>query len=386
VVPPSPRRRRAPLVVLALLVVGIALAVVRAQDTGGGVEVVDAPVGLLRTAIGTYAEVDAETAGRYDYVVLQSWREDALAALRDAGDGTKVLAYKNLSFVTCPGTPDHVPGGVPCEEARERDWILRDTGGAEITSQHYAGLHLADVGNPDYQSRWLELAREEAETEGWDGIAIDDVNPDIGWHVGPNLPPAYPNDQAWRRATGEMVAVVGRGLREAGLVAIGNVCCLDQPEADDGAWGEWAERLSGAMKEHFVKAGGPEDYIDEPRWLGHVELARDTQRRGRLFVAGTSADPADERAATFGLATALLATEGRMLFTLLNADNSVEPWLPVYERARALGDPAGGATESDGVHSRDFEHGVVLVNPGDEERRADEVVLPPRTAAIVLRD
>jgi hypothetical protein len=346
------------------------------------------PLAFLRTAIGTYAQVDAATSGRFDYVILQSWREDALAVLRAAPGETAVLAYKNLSFVTCnpSADPQHVPGGVSCDEARERGWILRDAAGQEVGSQHYPGLYLADVGDPAYQERWLALVRAEAAAEGWDGVGIDDVNPEIGWHVGAQRPAGYPSDEAWRRATGEMLAVVGPGLREAGLLAIGNVCCISTPDEAGGVWGEWLEHLSGAAKEHFVKDGREDGYVDEQGWRGHVGLAHETQRRGKLFVAATSADPADERAAAFGLASALLATEGRTLFSLVNAHNSVEPWSSVYEDARALGSPTGDAKEAGGVHRREFQRGVVLVNPTASERTADGVVLPPQSAALVLRE
>ncbi len=72
-----------------------------------------------------------------------------------------------------------------------------------------------------------------------------------------------------------------------------------------------------------------------------------------------------EAANMYGLATMLLAANGRASYATSNTNyTSEENWFPEYDTAEQLGAPAGPYTVlSNGVYERSFANGIVLVNP-----------------------
>jgi hypothetical protein len=71
-----------------------------------------------------------------------------------------------------------------------------------------------------------------------------------------------------------------------------------------------------------------------------------------------------ETANRFGLASMLLATNGRASYSTTNGATTDEYWFPDYDSAAALGAPAGRfRVLSNDVYERPFAHGIVLVNP-----------------------
>jgi hypothetical protein len=326
--------------------------------------------GFLRTAINsnvTFPDV-AGTARAHQFVILQSWKADLARQLKAANPDLKVLAYKNLSFVACDayagGT--YVPQGVRCPDvnANHPEWFLSDPAGNRLSASGYPWLWLLDVGNRAYQDAWADGVIAEARADGWDGVFMDDTNSTVKYHVDPARVAKYPTDAAWTAATRSMVANVGPRIQASGLMAIANVCCTREQVH---VWKEWLPFLSGGMDETFTKWG------DDPAtgyiwdwgpgsWSTQLEEVREAEAQGKHFLGVAHSGATDGKAAAYGLATMLLASQGRSSFSLA-ADYTNETWFPVYDRALKLGVATGSYFRVGAAYRRQFSAGTVLVNP-----------------------
>jgi len=349
---------------LAALAAALSLVAPTAAQAG-------TPASFARVAIGSDAAFTdvARTAHSHEFVILQAWRADVARALKAANPNVKVLVYKNLSFTACGDVftrAQYVPQGVRCETV-ERDrpgWFLTDPQGARISSPSYPWLWLMDVGNAEYQQAWAEGVVAEAKRDGWDGVFMDDVNPTLKYALDPSRVARYPTDGAWRAATRSMLATVGPRIQAAGLLAVPNLCCTREVP---GVWEEWLPFVSGAMDEMFAKWGNDpgSGYIWDwgtDGWLAQVNEIRHAEANGKFFIGIAHSAAGDAIAARYGLATMLLASEGRSSFSLAE-DYVQETWFPDYDIAGSLGAPRGAMYRAGSAYRRDFERGTVVVNP-----------------------
>jgi len=310
----------------------------------------------------------AQTARGHRFVILQAWQTDLARRLKAANPQLKVLAYKNLSFVSCDAyaSQKYVPQGVRCPEveAEHPQWFLTDTAGKRLNSAGWPWLWLMDVGDPAYQQAWAASVIAEAKTDGWDGVFMDDANPTLKYHFDPAGVARYPSDAAWSAAMRSMVAATGPRLQAAGLLAIANVCCARDYA---GVWKDWLGFLSGAMDEMFTKWGNDpaNGYIWDwgaGGWKTQLDEIRDAEAMGKYFLGVAHSARDDARAARYGLTTLLLASEGRATFSLAQ-DYTNQTWFSDYDRAGRLGSPRAPYARSGSVYRRDFANGVVIVNP-----------------------
>jgi Hypothetical glycosyl hydrolase family 15 len=366
----------------ALLALGVLVLAVLGAAAAARIDDRPEPVQFVRVAIGSEA-VPSANARRYGYVIAHAWHLDARRLIDSAGATT--LLYKNLSFVDCGDHRDgeRIAAGVRCSEARDRGWIVEDASGAEVRSESYPWLYLARVGHLEYQQRWAENVVAEARKNSWDGVMIDDANSTLRYHLPPERLTGAVDDAQWREATGRAIETVGGRLRDAGITVVANICC---EQHDRAVWREWVRHLSGWSLEHFVERE------TEPkaraaaaqRWARHLEAARETQSLGKIFLALSTSSADDEAAATYGLSTMLLATNGRAAFGLQDGSNSGEIWFAAYDRARRLGDPRGDYDRVRGVYRRAFARGVVYVNPTEKSVTVDGIRLLPSSGRIQL--
>ena len=361
--------------------------------------------GLVRTAIGTDAAFPnlAASARSHQIVILQSWKTDLLRQLKAANPSVKVIAYKNLSFVSCDqySNGTDVPQGVRCPDvnANHPEWFLTDPFGNRLSSSGYPWLWLLDVGNRAYQDTWAQNVINEAKAEGWDGIFMDDANPTLRFHLDPARVAKYPTDSAWKGATRSMLENVGSRIRANGLLAIANICCA----RDQGTvWKDWLPYLSGAMDETFTKWGNDPSvgYVWDwgaGGWSAQLDEVREAEAQGKYFLGISHSVATDDKAATFGLTTMLLASQGRSTFALAY-DYANETYFPVYDRARRLGAPLGTYYRVGAAYRRQFAAGTVVVNPSLSSVRVDlggsyagadgvsvtSVTLGPTTGSVLL--
>jgi hypothetical protein len=357
-------------------------------------------VGHVRLALDSNASFPSysQTAARNQVVVLQAWQQERLRALKAANPGVKVLVYKDLSFSTQGSGPGgYCSSGVCYSEAdaSHPEWFLKNTDGERFTSTSYSYLWAMDVGHPAYQQRWADNVVSELQSQGWDGVFMDDTNPTMKYHYAVGRVAKYPNDAAYSAATRSAVAAIGPRVRAAGKLAVANI----------GSWSEyygtgvdWLQFLDGGMDEMFLKWGTArgEGYGDPYRWQTQLSEVKEAERQGKIFLGITHSDAGDARAALYGFATMMLGAEGRSHFALAR-DYTQETWFPEYEYD--LGSPKGPESrDENGVHRRSFERGLVLVNPTGQSKgvsfggaysgsglgESTTATMPP-TSGLVLR-
>jgi hypothetical protein len=353
----------------------------------------------VRFAIDTHASFPSydQTARRHGFVVLHAWQRDRMQALKAANPGLRVLVYKNLSFSNYMGNSGYSSVGVPAAEA-DRDhpeWFLLNTAGERFNSWSHSWSWAMDVGSATYQQRWADNVIAELQSQGWDGVFMDDTNPTMKYHYTPSEVAKYPSDDAYSAATRSALATIGPRVRAAGKLAIANI----------GSWPgypgtarDWLQFIDGGLDEMFLKWGNDsgDGYGDRRRWETQLDELKAADRAGKFFLGVTHSDPTDAGAARFGYATMLLGSNGMGYYALAH-DYTGETWFPEYDYD--LGAPLGPEkVESSGVHRRAFERGLVLVNPTDRAEtvdfggtyagsgldRAKGATMPP-TTGLVLR-
>ena len=302
----------------------------------------------------------SRTAERDDVVVLHEWEKDRLRALKAANPRITVLMIKNLSSMTAAEFGNAGTGISTQQAADHPEWYLLNTSGKRFTFNDYDYLWAADIGDRDYQVRWAANVAAKLKADPWDGVLVDDANPTMEYHYPVSAVAKYPTDEAYQRATGSALALIGPRLRAQGKLVVANF----------GSWRvfrsavtPWLKYVSGGMEEHFTKYGESpgEGYFTDTDWDNLLGLLKETQATGKLFLGISHSNRTDRAAARYGWATMLLAANGSASFAL-HEDYTRETWFPEY--GYDLGAPRGKESELDGgIHRRAFERGLVLVNP-----------------------
>jgi hypothetical protein len=302
-------------------------------------------------------------AGRNQYVILQPWQLTLKNQLKAANPALKVLAYKNLTFMSASTGGNGIsPSGIKFSEAdtAHPDWFLHTKANARFTSWSYSWNWAANVGKADYQQRFADNVIAELTQNGWDGVFLDDVNPTIKYHHDPNDVLELPNDTAYAAATQSALQALYPRFRSAGKLMFANNAAWTEYSSVTTPWVDWVD---GMMDEMFTKWGNTtgQGYSSESDWTKEVAEIKATEAKAKVFLGVTHSDYSDTQAMRFGWATLLLGANGHSDFQLTH-DYTNDSWYPEYDYA--IGSPTAAETrDSNGVHRRPYQAGLVLVNP-----------------------
>ncbi|HUF80710.1 MAG TPA: putative glycoside hydrolase [Burkholderiales bacterium] len=280
------------------------------------------------------------------YTVLNEARDDALDLrdkldaqqwwLRDAAgrrvQWTKQYAAWEINF-TAWAKPD-------AKGLRWPEWL----------AERNHAVYFRDV--PEFDIVYLDNLMSPLRVTGdWDGDGAND---------GPQDPKIISAHYAGHRAH-------WRRLRELrpGLLQIANT-------DNDLSHPLWRDQLAGG----FLEALMGEHWSIEARggWAAMMQRYRAVMRHTqppKLVGFNVHGNPADYRFFRYAYASCLL-DDGHFSFTDRALGYSSVPWFDEYEHklGRALS-PTPVAAWREGVWRRDFEHGVVLVNPGSAARTVE---------------
>ncbi len=320
-------------------------------------------VGHVDYAISSHARIAdyRYTADHEQVVILQAWETAELRRLKRANPHVTVLMYQNASSASTTAASDGLyPTGVSYPQAVAHHWLLENTSGQHFTFEGYDWLYATNIGARGYERAWALNVVHELKSAPWSGVFIDDLNPTIRYHYCVSCVARYPSDARYGAAMGRFVRFVGRRIRASGKLAIANI----------GSWwgyarvvDPWLRSLSGAMNEEFVKVGTTAGggYFNEATWREQLREVSLTQSEHKMFIGIAHSSVHDRRAAVYGYATELLAGAGRAIFSL-TANYNGAPWFAPY--GYHLGSPVGHyVVARNGVYSRAFSEGRVLVNP-----------------------
>ncbi|HEX2044488.1 MAG TPA: putative glycoside hydrolase [Gaiellaceae bacterium] len=305
---------------------------------------------------------------RYDYVILHAWEHARIPALKAANPNLKAIVYKDMAatvqYASHDGVDDELlPAGVGYYDAHRNhpDWFLLDTQGRRVESAHFSGVWLMDVGSRAYQDRWLANVASELRGKGWDGVMLDDTNYSPAWHLAGRTLAKYPGDAQYAAATRSFLARVGPPLMADGFLVLPNVYTV-WPSGHD-VWRDWIQFTSGAVQEYWTKWGeDASQHFTGADWSYRREFLRITQQAGKVYLGITYAPLDDVRSMRYARASFLLDWNGgRSALVFEPSPGGQDPYS--QEWTADVGMPLGRAYQAGRVWRRDFETGVVLVNP-----------------------
>jgi Hypothetical glycosyl hydrolase family 15 len=323
-----------------------------------------AVAGHFRYAIDSSPSIPApsQTTARSGVVILQPWQTGLLRQLKASDPGIKVLAYKNLGFISESSASGGISAsGVTWSQAQAHEpWYLHDKAGNRFTSWTWKWLWAADIGDSDYQRAFADNVIAELNKTGFDGVLLDDVAATIKYQHDPGDVQEYPSDSTYGRAMSDAIGYVGPRIQAAGKLVVANVATWT--EYSDVTT-PWLDDLNGMLDEMFTKWGNKtgEGFSDQWQWEKEVAEVKAAEAKNKIFLGIAHGPASDRAAARFGWATTLLGAAGHSYFQVAS-DYTNEYWFPEFDYA--IGEPTGGESRgSDGVHRRTFTNGLVVVNP-----------------------
>ncbi|HEX8856056.1 MAG TPA: putative glycoside hydrolase [Thermoleophilaceae bacterium] len=323
-----------------------------------------AVAGHVRVAIDSNPSIAAssQNTARSAVVILQPWQTGLLGQLKASDPGIKVLAYKNLGFISETASYSGISAsGVTWPQAQAHEgWFLHDKAGKRFASWTWKWLWAADIGDPTYQQAFADNVIAELKETGFDGVMLDDVSPTIKFQHDPGDVQEYSGDASYGRAMSDAIGYVGPRIQAAGKLVVANVASWTEYSS---VTTPWLDDLSGMLDEMFTKWGNRagEGYSDQWQWERELAQVKDAEAKNKLFLGVAHGPASDRAAARFGWATTLLAGAGHSYFQVAS-DYTNEYWFPEFDYA--IGEPTGAESRiADGVHRRTFTNGLVVVNP-----------------------
>jgi hypothetical protein len=355
-------------------------------------------------ALGTHPHYRLREGGPVDLVVVspESRPAEALKKARQDHPGAKVFAYLNTMDLMLSRAEEG-----PAFFKEREDWFLHDRSGerVRVRVRNYHGdlaRYGMNVAHPGYQE-WLGGKAVAYLKLGYDGVQLDNVETDYSYRplqVGRFISalPVEMDEETWYRAEPVLLRTVRRAATAAGFA--GREIIFNHMRAGEPDRGlEYLAEVDGANAESWmdrkVDPGG------KWGWRARIDLARRAVQAGKRTNLLCIASLLSREEALFTFASYLMTAENdRNTFWYgrpFRADET--PWFEFYEAD--LGRPFGAvhAVAGSGIYRRDFERGVVLVNPQPDTQAADlgahlwddaydevrTAVLPGRTGAIFLR-
>jgi hypothetical protein len=186
------------------------------------------------------------------------------------------------------------------------------------------------------------------------------VNAALKWVLPPGVTvPQYPNDTSWQAAMLSMLSYAGSQMHANGRLNIGNI---GGSVMYPGLWQKWNGPMDGAEEESWTDDGtGIKNGIWA--WPKHLAAVAWSEANGKMAILHSW--DGTHLGNVYGLASMMLIAGGQSSYSTSNiCYSSCEAWYPEYATAAQLGAPAGPYTQlANGVYTRRFQNGIVLVNP-----------------------
>ncbi len=253
----------------------------------------------------------------------------------------------------------------PGDAAVQESWLSHwpESGGSRVLNCDW-GWYLAELDDPGWRAYWQGEVLRQIHANDDDGVFMDSLS--VPSYLGADRysPPLLAVDAAfeaaWARRIADWLAWL-RGQAAGNYYLVPNV----------GSWITTRETTDysaadGVMVEGFALEGDGSPYaLDD--WRLQMNRVLAAVRRGQALLAQTYVSGWPDRA--FALASYLLVKGGRSFF---NIDTGLDPeWWPEY--GIPIGAPLAAPVaevelldpDGDGVLRRDFDNGLVLVNPSN---------------------
>jgi hypothetical protein len=344
--------------------------------------------GRLNYVVDT-AHSDQVQANNWPFEVLQRGYAGQLGAIQHAETSKAPMTFLFYAdpMVERPSDPKGWTTALPPAKIKPA-WLLRDSSGAVLTRSDGNGDEMLDPGNTDYQNAAAANLVSVANSEGWDGVMLDEINETWQWTMA-RQPANYPTQQTWDDAQIAFVHNVCGQVAAAGKQCVTNT---GDYATDAGFWNQVTSDNSGSMQEFYVAldasmGGHPAVATIENGWWQPSEnrlIASQKAGKDSLFRA-YAANTAQVR---YALGSYLLAWQGYGTFAAsTDYYGDTDAWSTDFTTAHALGAPVGASQAAGQLLWRQFQHGYVVVNPHSTQQtatvRGTAITLAPATAQLV---
>ena len=294
----------------------------------------------------------------YDYVMPTELYHE----IRERIQGPKIILYHSIRG-SWPNSNafdwDHL-------DANENMFCHKD--GERIFSVYDSWLmnvgDFVDADDSDALDHWVNYfavtSAEQVYEYGYDGLYIDEATP--GFSSG-SVNDVIPDDcsvEDWQENIYEDIEFIKSYLPDKILIFNG----LHHPEYDPDYMFDFAD--GGLVDSFTFKEDGT--YRGEENWKEIVELVEANKEQELIAITAKMDDIArkvDER--MFVFSTYLLLTNDNMVISMSDAGLDLDTLYFYPEYQVELGDPLDNYKVEDGFYKREFEKGVVLVNPSETE-------------------
>jgi len=306
------------------------------------------------------------------YVGTQKLTLNVSRRLRAINPGFLVLHYHLAMWQSAPNVPFITEGNVwgndyPAVNAHE-SWFWHNREHQRVTSSHDGKL-LMNVSDPGFREHWRDSLIRQVEDGDYDGVFLDSASPALlqGEARTPPDPRLFADGvrtstfaelggRSWIAAWEDWIADLDRSLASRGVPLIPNVGSLVT------TWDNSDYALSaGAFSEGFLDPG-----FSTEDWIAAANQTLALVRRNKIVILQNYLPSADETAKRRFLLASYLLVKGARTYVAYFASTPFE-WYPEWDL------DLGGAQKSaatmdelswNGIYRRDFDKGIVLVNPG----------------------
>jgi hypothetical protein len=320
------------------------------------------------------------TATRYEWHALQGDHSADRARLKAANPSAEIVVYANPT-VSRPSDPTGITGVYPASTFPDA-WAMHTSGGA-VMFRNVGGFSgsdwkMIDFTNTSFQTAAINFLVNKCQTDGWDGVLLDDLLPYNNYST--VYPGNIANDTAWETAIKSAITNIATGLKNAGLKVYGNVA----DQYHEAFWVSMSAQLTAGSQEGWIGVNSTLiDSIQNGRWTVSMTQAADaeTSRQPHVFYVNTSSTTV----ARYALCSLLLVWQGYSRIAFAPDQSGADVYFTDIDNTASLGFPLGAATvDSTGVRRRLFEGGTVTVNPNESSQTAFGDTYAARTGTITI--
>ena len=307
-------------------------------------------------------------ANNYDLFILTKLDEEFRDELiMSYGVSSPILRYIRFDAIMDPGSCLEQPYrnqvadeiGDFCRISIEHpEWFLLDMNGNRIVNGD-GNYYLMDPGNQEWRNFWLERVKKNQKEWGWEGLFLDNVEGGFSKRERLNSLP-----QQYRKVAEYQAAIKGflEYIYDAFAVPNGQVIYANVLSEDNPAGLlSYLPYLDGVMVEGFA-VDWKDGYRTPKEWSKQLELVEMIGQENIGVITVSKGDHLNPDRQKFALASYLLVTNGNTYFRyVLNEKTNVIVQNEYYNLD--LGQPLGGRFQEGDTWIREFENGVVRVNP-----------------------
>jgi len=307
----------------------------------------------------TKAQVDFVNS-HYDYVMTSLLSQE----VRDRIQGPQLVLYRSIQGTW---TDFHQ---LDWEHINAHENMFCHHRGARILTIWGSWLmdsnDMVDPGNPDAMNHWINYyavtAAEQIYQYDYDGLFIDSASHRLGsGAVRGKMPDDY-DDERWRQGRASSLEFIKSYLPDKSVIFNGLHC---QAGAEKSL-----AYTDGGMWEVFAFNPSTGAYWGAEKWQDVIELAeRNRKEKIIVLVSKKTGLTEDVQARMFIAASYLLVSNENVILSMVDLDyNGPKTILYYPEYDLRLGKAIGSYTVSEqGLFVRQFEEGIVLVNPGESK-------------------